>query len=124
MSSESICVMHSFPIWLPQTQTWMYNQVKYLPDNIEVHVVCEKTEHLDQFYLPNIHCLHKTSWWRYFWEKGIRKILLPRYRGFFNCCRKKDTSSNSSFAFWQYWLDGHEYGSENWDAACCHLLWV
>jgi colanic acid/amylovoran biosynthesis glycosyltransferase len=48
-------VVHSSPIWLPQTQTWMYNQVRYLPAEVESHVVCEQVENLDQFGLPHIH---------------------------------------------------------------------
>lgn len=47
-------VIHSFPIWLPQTQTWLYNQVKYLPPSIASHVICERTTNLDQFDLPRI----------------------------------------------------------------------
>ena len=54
-------VIQSTPIWLPQTQTWMYNQAKYLPDDIESHIVCEKVENLDQFYLPNIHIIPEKS---------------------------------------------------------------
>ena len=34
--------IHSFPFWLPQTQTWMYNQVKSLPRDVHRHVVCER----------------------------------------------------------------------------------
>ena len=56
-----IIVMHSTPTWLPQTETWMYNQAKYLPDDIESHIVCEKVENLDQFYLPNIHVIPEKS---------------------------------------------------------------
>ncbi len=59
--NNKIKVVHSFPVWLPQTQTWMYNQVKYLPNNIETHIVCERTEHLDQFKVPNIHSLPQSS---------------------------------------------------------------
>lgn len=60
-SGSLVKVIHSFPIWLPQTQTWMYTQAKYLPEDIESHIVCEKTENLDQFYLPNIHAIRKKS---------------------------------------------------------------
>ncbi len=56
-----IKVIQSSPVWLPQTQTWMYNQTKYLPENIESHIVCDRTENLDQFYLPNIHVIPEKS---------------------------------------------------------------
>lgn len=76
-------VIHSFPIWLPQTQTWMYNQVRYLTDDIESHIVCEKTDNLDQFWLPNIHSLSEhASKWRYFWDMGLRKLKLRHHLGF------------------------------------------
>lgn len=54
-------VVQSASVWLPQTQTWMYNQTKYLPEDIESHIVCEKTENLDQFCLPNIHVIPENS---------------------------------------------------------------
>ena len=51
-------VIHSFPVWLPQTQTWMYNQVKQLQQlGVEAHVVCERIENLDRFAVANIHSL-------------------------------------------------------------------
>jgi colanic acid/amylovoran biosynthesis glycosyltransferase len=76
MYSNTKCVLHSFPVWLPQTQTWMYNQVKYLPGNIEVHIACDRTEHLEQFDLPNIHSLQDESRLKYFREMGFRKLKL------------------------------------------------
>lgn len=54
-------VAHSFPVWLPQTQTWLFNQVRFLPESIISHIICKETEHLDQFYLPNIHTLAGSS---------------------------------------------------------------
>jgi colanic acid/amylovoran biosynthesis glycosyltransferase len=39
------------------TATWLHNQVCRLPSEIKSHIVCEKTENLDQFKLSNIHCL-------------------------------------------------------------------
>ncbi|MDG5766529.1 glycosyltransferase [Balneolales bacterium ANBcel1] len=54
---EHITVVHSFPVWLPQTQTWLYNQVRSLPENVTSHIVCKSTGNLDQFHLPNIHAL-------------------------------------------------------------------
>lgn len=54
-------VIQSTPVWLPQTETWMYNQTKYLPEDVESHIVCEKTENPDQFCLPNIHVIPEKS---------------------------------------------------------------
>jgi colanic acid/amylovoran biosynthesis glycosyltransferase len=75
-------IAHSFPIWLPQTQTWMYNQVQYLPDHVESHIICERTENLDQFDLPNIHSLHQAPKWRNVWDRGLRKLNLRQHVGF------------------------------------------
>ena len=75
-------VLHSTPVWLPQTQTWMYNQIRYLPDGIDAHVTCERTENLDQFQVPNIHCLADGPALRYYWEKGLRKLGLRRHLAF------------------------------------------
>lgn len=67
-------MLHSASVWLPQTQTWIYNQVRYLPAEVESHIVCETTQNLDQFHLPNIHSLSAAPRWRYCWEKGRRKL--------------------------------------------------
>lgn len=75
-------VAHSFPIWLPQTQTWMYNQVRFLPDPVKFHIICERTENLDQFALPNIHSLHQAAKLRNLWDRGLRKLNLRQHTGF------------------------------------------
>lgn len=78
-----IKVIHSCPLWLPLTQTWMYNQLKYLPsDQIECFVVCERTDHLDQFAIKNIYSLANASPIRYFWDKGLRKLRVRNHLGF------------------------------------------
>ncbi len=56
-----IKVLHSATNWLAQTQTWMYNQVRFLPAEVENHILCASTANLDQFGLDNIHTLHKPS---------------------------------------------------------------
>lgn len=48
-------VIHYADVWLPQTQVWLYNQVRYLPEGIESHVVCRTTTNLEQFELPRLH---------------------------------------------------------------------
>jgi colanic acid/amylovoran biosynthesis glycosyltransferase len=77
-----IRVLHSYPNWLPQTQTWMYTQVRALPGAIEPHIVCETTQNLDQFSLPNIHSLQQASRGQRLWDKGLRKLKLRRHLGF------------------------------------------
>ncbi len=57
----SVTVAHSFPVWLPLTQTWLYHQVRFLPDSVNSHIICKETQHLDQFDLPQIHALSGPS---------------------------------------------------------------
>jgi len=80
--NNTLRVIHSFPVWLPQTQTWMYNQVRYLPEDIEPHIVCEKTENLDQFGLPHIHSLDTASRWRFHWDMRLRMHGVRQHLGF------------------------------------------
>jgi len=60
----------------------MYNQVRFLPDTVEAHIICERTENLDQFTLPNIHSLHEAARWRNLWDRGLRKLRVRRHTGF------------------------------------------
>lgn len=76
-----ITVAHSHPVWLPQTQTWMYNQVRFLPQKIVSHVVCEHTENLDQFPVANVYPLREHSLPRYLWDKGLVKLALRHHSG-------------------------------------------
>lgn len=79
MNSE-IRVLHSFPVWLPQTQTWMYGQVHQLQQmGIDAHVVCERTQNLEQFRLNNIHCLADGPLWRFLWDKGLTLARVRRH---------------------------------------------
>ncbi len=77
---EQTIVFHSFPVWLPLTQTWMFNQVRFLPESIENHIVCETTENLGSFGLPNIHSFdhlpRPIQLWDRTWKKlGVRRHL-------------------------------------------------
>jgi colanic acid/amylovoran biosynthesis glycosyltransferase len=72
-------VVHTCSSWLPQTETWLFNQVKYLPSNIESHIVTQTTENLEQFQLPNIHTFQKESRsLGYFRERFLRKVGVRR----------------------------------------------
>jgi len=73
-------VIHSFPVWLPQTQTWMYNQVKQLQRlGVEAHVVCEHTENLDQFSVANIHNLKDEPVLKRALDKWLRKLKIHNH---------------------------------------------
>jgi len=60
----------------------MYNQVRYLPGEIEAHISCEQTENLDQFAVPNIHCFAEQPAWRRYLDKAARKLRLRRHLEF------------------------------------------
>ena len=79
-NQKTLKVIHSFPRWLPQTQTWMYNQVKQLQQlGVEVHVVCERTYNLDQFAVANIHSFENKPILRQVWEKGLRQLKIRHH---------------------------------------------
>jgi len=76
----TIKVIHSIPQWLGQTLTWLYSQVRFLPPEIESHVVCSKTANLDQFPVPNIHALIAASpKWLQYTQKALRLAKLRTY---------------------------------------------
>ncbi len=99
-------VFHSAKRWLPQTQIWMYRQVKFLPHPIEAHIVCESTENLDQFHLPRIHSFAEQPAWRSFWDRGLRKLGIREYLGYkvFEAKRHRAQLLHSHFGN-QGWLD-------------------
>jgi colanic acid/amylovoran biosynthesis glycosyltransferase len=82
LSSSDLVVFHAVHSWLPQTETWLYNQIRFLPPEIENHVFCETTENLDQFSLPNIHSFQDAPFWQYAWDTALRIPRLRRGFGF------------------------------------------
>lgn len=81
-TEATLTVLHSFPVWLPQTQTWMYNQVRYLPRTVRPHVVCERTLNLDQFAVPDMHVLRDEGPLRAYREAVCRRLHIRLRRGF------------------------------------------
>lgn len=74
-------VVHSLVEWLSQTETWLYNQIRFLPSDIESHVVCEAKLNLDQFPWQTIHCLREHLI-RSYWDRVLRKLRFRPYLGF------------------------------------------
>lgn len=73
-------ILHICPVWLPQTQTWMYSQVAELQHlGVDAHIVCERIENLEQFSLNNIHCLGRTGWFNDLWDRGVRYLGFRRH---------------------------------------------
>lgn len=67
--------------WLPLTENWVYHQVRHLPAAFDVHVVCRRTQNLDQFAVPNIHCMSDEPAWRNGLDHGLRSLGLRRSLG-------------------------------------------
>ena len=74
-------VIHSAPVWLPATQTWMHTQARALPEDIENHVVCERTQNLSAFPMANIHALAEGPRLAHLWDRGMRGFGLRPYLG-------------------------------------------
>ena len=56
-AGQTLTVAHLRNRWLSQTETWIFEQVRYLPPDVQSHIICSHTENLDQFSVPNIHSL-------------------------------------------------------------------
>jgi colanic acid/amylovoran biosynthesis glycosyltransferase len=74
-------VIHSRPVWLAQTETWLFNQVKYLRADIEPHIICAATENLEQFGLAHIHRLGDASFAEKKYEALLQRLKIRNYRG-------------------------------------------
>lgn len=75
-------VVHSVQEWLPQTETWLYTQVRSLAPDIESHVACERTAHLDQFPFDRIHCLLDYPLWRHVTDRALRRLRVRNHLGY------------------------------------------
>jgi len=80
--SSPLTVAHYTRRWLPQTQTWLYNQVRHLPDSVVPHVICERTENLDQFAVAHLHSLADSAPWQYYRDVPLRLLSLRSYSPF------------------------------------------
>lgn len=89
-----LTVTQSFPIWLPHTQSWMYNQVNELQKlGVNTHVACETTDNLEQFSVSNIHNLESESKHSQIIDRGLRKLKFRRHLNhLITVC--KETKSN------------------------------
>jgi colanic acid/amylovoran biosynthesis glycosyltransferase len=48
-------VLHSTAIWLPQTQPWLHDLVRFLPEPIVSHIAAERIENIEQFPVSHLH---------------------------------------------------------------------
>ena len=80
-NSAPVKAIHSIGRWLPLTATWLHNQVRCLPDEVENHVVCKRTENLDQFPIPHLYSLEGVSLARRYLQRVTKKLGLSRPYG-------------------------------------------
>jgi colanic acid/amylovoran biosynthesis glycosyltransferase len=77
-------IIHRLNVWLTQTENWIFNQIKYLTDDIECHVLCERTENLDKFDFPRIMAFYQDdSVFKHYWVRALRLIGVNRTMKFF-----------------------------------------
>ena len=77
-----VIVVQSVQRWLPQTETWLYTQVKHLPGDIVSHVACDRTENLDQFPHPRVHALMELPRWQHLLDRAMRKLRFRNHLRF------------------------------------------
>jgi colanic acid/amylovoran biosynthesis glycosyltransferase len=76
-------VVHSTPVWLRQTQTWIHTQVDCTPSNrIENHVVCESVVNLDQFPVRHLHRFAEAPKLERLYDRTLRRLGLRRHLGY------------------------------------------
>ena len=71
-----LVVLHSTRRWLSQTKTWIYEQVRWLPDEIEAHVACLMTENLEQFPFERLHVRADLPRWRQHFDSVARRTKI------------------------------------------------
>jgi colanic acid/amylovoran biosynthesis glycosyltransferase len=82
-------VAHSVHCWLPRTENWIWNQVRFLPREIETHILCEMTENREEYMVPNIHCFGQAPRWQRRWDTGLRRLGIRQHAGFLSAACKK-----------------------------------
>jgi colanic acid/amylovoran/stewartan biosynthesis glycosyltransferase WcaL/AmsK/CpsK len=77
-------VIHKHGTWLHLTENWLFTQVKYLPEEVTVHIVCKETKNLDQFWHSNIHVYPNSPSRFFLLAYRIRNLIPERSTAFFN----------------------------------------
>ncbi len=75
-------VVHGMPIWLPQTQPWVYWQVLGVPaERIRACVVCENRAHEAEFPYPRVDCARDRPRLLDLADRAVRRLGLRPYLG-------------------------------------------
>ncbi|MFZ6759386.1 glycosyltransferase [Undibacterium sp. Ji50W] len=108
MSYRPVKVLHSCPVWLAPTQTWLYNQIKSLPADIACTVACIGLSKPELFPVDDLHSFCGTSGLRYKFEALLRKLNIPLYPFWLRQYAKRSRSSVIHSHFGNMgWFDRH-----------------
>jgi colanic acid/amylovoran biosynthesis glycosyltransferase len=77
---DRIVVLHSVRRWLQRTKTWIYEQLRWLPQGVDAHVVCDGTENLSEFPFAHLHVLGAASLSDRVADRLARRAGLPALR--------------------------------------------
>jgi colanic acid/amylovoran biosynthesis glycosyltransferase len=73
-------VIHRVRHWLPQTKTWIFEQLRWLPAEIEAHVSCDHIENLAQFPFNRLHVLDDASAFEQKLDRAGRSAHIGAFR--------------------------------------------
>ena len=73
---DRVKILHFVECWLPQTETWLYNHVKALPEWVESNFICQWTQNLDQFPPENLVSLNSPPRQPNLLKRGVRRLGL------------------------------------------------
>jgi colanic acid/amylovoran biosynthesis glycosyltransferase len=72
------------PIWLAQTENWIYQQIENLPETFKSHVLCKRVVNLERFPCENLVSLDDYSRLRQVWDRGLVWAGLRSHWGVIN----------------------------------------
>jgi len=101
-------VVHSHDVWLRPTENWLYNQVKYLNEDIEAYVICQNVENLNQFGVANLRQLDAPSYLQWCRHRVLMKLGLssnPYHKTFLRELHSIKPSILHSHFGYTGWLD-------------------
>lgn len=79
--TEKLSVIHSVPLWLPATQTWLNHQILYLPPQVESTVVAERVLEPNRFPVPRLFSPDDAPVSQRLRDKALRRLGLTRHLG-------------------------------------------
>lgn len=86
--TAAIPILNRVRDWLPQTKTWIYEQLRWLPTDVRAHVVCDRAENLSQFPWPDLHVLEQAPAEEQLIDQIGRKLELPSLRSAAHLARR------------------------------------